>query len=278
MESGWLGNGVQRIEQAKRINTLIAFFASNEQNRRLFCDWLMRYSIQRDADLGRLWFTGFNADEQLEKYAMGITIAFISLDDGRGERLGLHLSQINPECLICYCSQKNCSLRPLLNSRPFEFFVWNEGEEAFAKRLDNMLLRVQHSNLVFCYSSKRTLYCLPAGNIVFFRSDLKYVDIITKISNNMRVYAKLSDIEEQLIKQGCWNRFIRIHKSYVVNRSYIHCLDRQEHTVQLSTGDMLPISDAYYRDLCASISQFVLDPKSKEAIRIMRKRADQSPE
>ena len=238
---------LSRKEKAASAIVLIAFFDQNVQHQKEIKRWLTRYTMQRETDLERIWFTSSDAVEKLEKYAGGFHIAFISLDDGNGQRIGQKIYDLNPDCLICYYRSCPCRLEPLLNSRPYAYFSWADGEQALKTKLDDMIERVVFSSNTFCYETKKALYCYPVKNIQYFQSNLKYVHIKTFLGNDAIVYAKMSEIVQGLTERNLHIQFIQIHKSFVVNRSAIQGLNKQDHTVVLSSGEALPISDTYYQ-------------------------------
>ena len=89
------------------------------------------------------------------------------------------------------------------------------------------------------------MYLLPKRNILYFQSDLRYVDICTIQGDNLRILAKLSEIE---LLVG--SVFVRIHKSYLVNLKHVLWIDKKKHLVLLTNGEQLPVSDAQYEQVC----------------------------
>ena len=131
--------------------------------------------------------------------------------------------------------------------------------------MDAMLSEYIQSNGVFSYETRRGYFYYPVCNIAYFQSDLKYVNIveISRTQNEMqeqeytlRLYARLNAIEEELVKQDIAWCFVRIHKSYLVNQYHIVSIDKQNHEVRLSTGEMLPISASFYNDAMEKIRNF----------------------
>ena len=131
--------------------------------------------------------------------------------------------------------------------------------------MDAMLSEYIQSVGVFTYETRRGLFYYPTINIAYFQSDLKYVNVVevSKIQHEMqeqeyalRLYARLSDIEDELVKQGIEWCFVRIHKSYLVNQYHIVCVDKQNHAIQLANGEMLPISASFYSEAIGKIRVF----------------------
>lgn len=246
------------VDMRKKVssaNTLVAIFDQSAENRERIKTWLINHSMRRVTDLERLWFSEPDAIDKLERYAAAFNIAFISLDDSQGRALGQRLSQLNPDCIICYCRQQPCDLAHLLHSRPYEFFTWSQGESVFLDKLDDMIGRTVFSVNTFSYETKRALHCYPVRNILYFQSDLKYVHIKTALGNDALLYAKLSDMERSLQAEGLWPLFLRCHKSFLVNRVHIRTVNKPDHTLELSTGEAVPISDACYKSVLQTLTR-----------------------
>ncbi len=237
---------VEQLRRADKADTLVAIFDCNAENRAKLKQWFLSYSMRRSTDLERICFYE-DPLEKVERYAMGFHMALISLDDQNGTAIGYRLCECNPDCIICYYANSHPDFLPLLHSRPYDFFLWAEGEASFANKLDDMLCRVVNSKNVFCYETKKVLFCYPVKNLLYFQSELKNVHIKTVIGNDAVICAKLTDIAEALSQQRLLDQFIRVHKSFLVNRNLIQRVSKQDHTVYLTTGHQVPISDAYYK-------------------------------
>lgn len=233
----------------------IAFFDSDKNNTVKIRDWLIRYTITNNTELNVLWFDNTTA-EKVSRYVSAVSIAFISLDCSESLEIGLKISQINPDCFICYYKSEKCDLIPVLNSRPYDFFIYDQNENSFIKLLGEAINSYKKSKNAFCYETKRGLWCYPVRNILYLQSDMKYVNIITLKGENGSVYAKLTEIEEEIYEQGNSNCFIRVHKSYIVNAFHIKSINKTNHTVQLFSGEEIPISDAYYKDAINKLKVF----------------------
>lgn len=208
-------------------------------------DWLVRYTIRQNCELELLWFTGEDPVSRLEKYAPQLQIALISLDNENGSAIGGTLYGQNPDCRILYYRSARCDLEPLLASRPISFYLLEAGREAFLEKLDSVYQEVLLAQTTFRYETRSKMYLLPKGNILYFQSDLRYVNICLRQGENPRILAKLSEIE-----QLAGDAFLRIHKSYLVNPRHVLWMDRKNHCVQLTNGEQLPVSDAQYEKVC----------------------------
>lgn len=218
-----------------------AVFDTNENSRTRIRQWIIRYLMQASREMDMLWFTEAVSDEKIAKYSSRIHFALICLDDEAGAEIGQNLYRENPACRICYYRTEPCDLVPLLSSRPISFYLWKKGEKAFTQTLDAITNELSTSKDLFQYETRRDLYLIPLRNILYVQSDLKYVVIHTVSGTEERLFAKLSQVEDKLN-----SRFVRVHKSFIVNSDYVTFVDKKEHTVVLAGGEHIPISEAQY--------------------------------
>lgn len=100
----------------------------------------------------------------------------------------------------------------------------------------------------FTYSQGGGAVRVRLDQILYFESDLKDIHLIAR-GKRHTFLGTLSQIETELQSEG----FVRIHKSFVVNRRYISRLTRQ--TLTLDSGEELPVSKHRYRDILSAMMQ-----------------------
>ena len=230
-----------------------AVFEKADKTRELLREWLVRYLVQAGREMNLLWFTEDFTEERLKKYAKMIHFALISLNDESGEKTGKLLYRLNPECRICYYRTDMCALLPLLPTRPAAFFLQKDAknEEEFQGILTRILEELTESEDIFSYEGRKGLYCIPLSHIRYLQSDRKHVLVYTDSGEeDLRFFSRLSIIERRLD-----GRFVRIHKSYIVNSRFVRSLEKREHVVRLSDGEELPVSDAYYEKALAKFRE-----------------------
>ena len=228
----------------------VAVLEPDEKRHKLLRDWLVRFAVQRNCEMDLLRFSDENAATKLEKYAKRIQIALISLDNEHGEEIGRILYEQNQDCRICYYREQPCPLEELLPTRPIGFYLWQGGREIFLQKFQEIYEEVLLAQTTFRYETKSRMYLLPQQNILYFQSDLRYVNVCLLSGDNPRILAKLSDMES-----FAGDGFLRIHKSYLVNTKYVLWMDKKSHTVLLSNGEQLPVSDAQYERVCEMLRQ-----------------------
>lgn len=223
----------------------LAVFEPDPSRKATIKDWLVRYTVQRNCEMELLWFVDPDPIRKIEKHAEKIQIALVGLDSEKGMDAGKVLYEKNPDCRILYYRISPCELEPLLPTRPISFYLWDDGREAFLEKLDAVYNDVLLTQTTFRYETKNKMYLLPKRNILYFQSDLRYVNICLLHGENPRILAKLSQIE-----QFAGDFFVRIHKSYLVNPRHVLWMDKKNHLVLLTNGEQLPVSDAQYEKAC----------------------------
>lgn len=223
----------------------LAVFETDPSRNATIKDWLVRYTVQNNCEMELLWFTDPDPTHKMEKYTERIQIAMIGLDSGKGSEIGQALYEKNPDCRILYYQTSKCDLEPLLASRPISFYLWENGRESFLEKLDKVYNDVLLTQTTFRYETKSRMFLLQKRNILYFQSDLRYVNIRLLHGEHPRILAKLSDIE-----QFAGDGFVRIHKSYLVNPKHVLWMDKKNHLLLLTNGEQLPISDAQYEKVC----------------------------
>lgn len=97
----------------------------------------------------------------------------------------------------------------------------------------------------FSYYVRPEYFHIPVNEIRYFASEGRRTHIVTTDRRDT-FYQKLDLVETRLRQKNC--QFLRIHKSYLVNASYISGYSRDY--VMLTTGEQLRISRyEYYRSL-----------------------------
>lgn len=213
---------------------------------------LTAYSIQRNKSLQVYWYTSPNSFDRLEQMIGSVCVALIAVKSGEGRTLGRRVYARNPDCRILFYGPEEQPLRPLLRARPIEYHSFSEGDAAFWRKLDDIFQEIEDAEGVFQFKSRRKNLFLPTRGIMYFQSDLKLVQIHQENGRTEIITAKLSQIEEQLN-----GTFIRVHQSFLVNRTHIRALDCSERAVCLSNGEAIPISDAKYEATLAQVGSIL---------------------
>lgn len=88
---------------------------------------------------------------------------------------------------------------------------------------------------------------IPLDKILYLEAADDYVKVHTKDKYFLK-YQTMARFEQQLPAQ----QFVRIHRSYIVNASFIHkieLLEKEQYTVLLNNGQNVPVSKSGYAKL-----------------------------
>ena len=156
----------------------IAVFDNDPSNRENIRDLIVKFSVQNQTDLDVLWFFERFDNERIHKVAQSIHVALISLDLRESRRIARLLYRYNEDCRIVFYSSALQELEPLLCFRPRAFFVTSEESMGLYQKMDDIIAEIKCNNHFFCHESKRGILLIPLSTILYFQSDLKYVNIV----------------------------------------------------------------------------------------------------
>ena len=91
------------------------------------------------------------------------------------------------------------------------------------------------------FPTKTGFEVVLASSIVYCKSDGSYSSVYT-LEKEYYTSKPLKEVEELLT---CSN-FIRIHKSYIVNKNYIKGFKSDEYKLELISGEAIPVSDTLF--------------------------------
>lgn len=138
---------------------------------------------------------------------------------------------------IAYISGKESYAMQLFESRPINFIVKPITYEQVVEVIGKTISLMNAMSKKFVYKLKQDMHFIEFRDIIYFKSNNRKVLIITKYGTQ-EFYGKLDKISNQLPKE----EFLYIHKSYIVNTSYIATFEYEN--VKMVTGEVLPIAQS----------------------------------
>lgn len=122
--------------------------------------------------------------------------------------------------------------------------------ERFFKAIDrvrNIISTNNHngSDKIFVYSDK-TFYNLVINNILFIKSEVDYIDIVTE-SENYLILDSLKNWNEKLRNHN----FVQPHRSYIVNINNIKKI--QDNHIYFNNNRKVPIGSSFKKDLIRAV-------------------------
>lgn len=184
----------------------------------------------------------FFSGEELYKYLnqevqYDIIFLDIELDMMSGVEVGYKIRNElqNDMTQIVYISGNESYAMELFQIRPLNFLIKPVSYERIVTVFNTALRIVNKGNQYYEYQFKHASYKVPIKDILYFESENRKINIITK-DDTRTFYGTLDDVFEK-VKQY---NFLDIHKSYLVNYNYIVKFEYRQ--VTLTNDRVLPIS------------------------------------
>jgi DNA-binding LytR/AlgR family response regulator len=116
-------------------------------------------------------------------------------------------------------------------------------EEINDKKLKSLVFKTAEGFIYFDYSD--IILCSADGN----QSE------VFQIENEIpvKVLHRISFIE----RKYCNEKFIKCHRSHIINLMHLIKLVKRTHQAHLKNGFIVPVSDEYWKSLCA-LTEFVI--------------------
>lgn len=167
----------------------------------------------------------------------------IFLDIDMPEQNGLSVAEetlsINKNTHIIFLSQREDLVFECLAIHPFGFIRKSNLINDFTLMMNQFynyyLSNNEGGNKIEFVEKNRTV-SFKINEIVYISSDRNYQDIVTKDNKIETIRIPLSTLEDKLKQFG----FIRVHKCYIVNQSYIRIISNEE--IKLTNDVTIPLS------------------------------------
>ena len=233
----------------KMFNILI--YETDETNKKLLHDVLVSFAVARDTEIGIKWIKPEATDKQIAEISAEAHAAFLhTADFEKALSIGRSVCENNDECALVYYGSLPAEqmdelvecFKKMFPSRPIGFMPELSDTEVY-----RVLCTVSEKKIgrkLFVWETKGMQYRIPYDSILYFRSDRNYVYIKLKNGNEFSFLGKLNEVEERVTS----SLFIRIHQSYLVNRSTIITVDKGRKSLMLNNGEELFISKAHYKE------------------------------
>lgn len=179
-----------------------------------------------------------------EHICSGGTFDLIFLDIEMSELNGIEVGKFIREdkfdnlTHIAYISVESSYAMELFENRPFDFLIKPLKHDKIIATIEKSFKIRQNSNEYFEFYRDKIFHRIPFNDIIYFQSNDKKTIIATK-SGKFDCYGKLHDIAYPAPK----NTFIQIHKSYIVNLTYVSQI--QYENILLTNGEVLSISSPH---------------------------------
>ena len=165
-----------------------------------------------------------------------IVILEIELKRSDGLAIATQILNQSSSTMIMFISSYDHYSKRVYKVHPFYFFTKPIRYPELSSVMKSALSRLDVEYQAFCFSHRMVYYSIPIKEIIYFFSEKRRIGVVS-LHQTYYFYGKLEQIEEQLNK---FNTFLRIHKSFIVNKRYISIY--QNDYIQVKGNEKLPIS------------------------------------
>lgn len=185
----------------------------------------------------------FDADEPflstLKEGMYDLIFLDITMEHTDALELGIRIRQQGISSFFIYIAEESISPEGLFDTEPIALLKKPIDSDAFDRALNRIFHKVsgeQYFKFQMNYKTTR----VKLKNIVFFESRGRKIRITLSNEEVMEFYGKLDDVERNIREDIHSQIFVRKHKSFLVNESFICKIERNELT--LKNGRKIPIS------------------------------------
>lgn len=205
-------------------------------------------ALQIDTEVFYSGETLFKTIENKDKYGLiFLDIQLLQLD---GVQVGKQIREQlgNEKISIVYISSKETYAMSLFQVRPLDFLIKPITQKNVNETIDKY---IRLNNLMkndFFFHIGKSIQRLYLDEIFYFACNGKKIDIHTE-AGITTFYGTMREVVEQVDGKGFWT----IHKSYIVNSSYVSIY--QYDAVQMTDGTILPISQKYRKPMKSCLTE-----------------------
>lgn len=194
----------------------------------------------------------------IKKHQPDLVFLDVQMPDENGFELLKYFERINFE-IIFTTAHKEFAIQAIRNSaldyliKPINLEDFKVAISRFdSKRaskitIDRFKLLTENINNQFAdkqrivFPTKAGFEVIQANSIVYCKSDGSYSSVYA-IEKEYFTSKPFKEIEELLAEPN----FIRIHRSYLVNKNFIKGFKSDEYKLEMITGEMIPVSDTLF--------------------------------
>jgi len=163
-----------------------------------------------------------------KKNPYNIIFLDIEMEDMSGLEAGQEIRRLDRNVIIIYLTGYDKYVFKSFRVEPFAYLI----KPVDSSKIDDVMRRAveKYKDLFYIVDFKwqDNSYALKVCDIVYLESRLRHVNFATE-NNVYKCVGKLVNFENRLLPYG----FIRCHQSYLVNMSYIKCIEKDEITTTL---------------------------------------------
>lgn len=162
----------------------------------------------------------------------------IELDGINGMDTALKLRRADRHVSIVFVSGHEQYFKKLFQVYPFQFVEKPIVRQKIYEVLDKIAKEQTFYNESFYFQYRWITFHINLRQVLYFASEKRIIKILMEDGREHVFYEKLDELEEKLAEYN--HQFIRIHKSYLVNKRQIE--QYRYKNIVMRNGDVLTIS------------------------------------
>lgn len=197
--------------------------------------------LSRRLGIGMEILTYADGKEIVKEVSEGKHFDLIFMDIGMEQLDGLtaaeSIREMDRFVQLIFVTSYESYMKEAFRSAPIGFLVKPVDEDEFTETFQYVLNLIEKEDQYYRFRYDRADYKVSLREVKYFESKRRMTEIECG-SGRYRLYKSLEVVEEELKDQGA--RFVRIHKSYLVN--YLYIARCSADFVELVDGTSLPVS------------------------------------
>ena len=207
----------------------------------------------------KCYTNGLNFIEDHNKSPFDVIFLDIVMPDINGFDIAEKVRSVSENTYIIFVTTEDTLVYDSFSFQPFDFIpkYHNQNTDYFEAKLNSVIQRLadklnkfKEISLTQPYGETVNITC---SDILLIKSTGNYVEYSIRNRENMRVRAKLDDVEKEL-EHGV---FLRLHKSYIVNMDFIKAVNYTHLLVTLKDDTIVTISKAYKKEVKARYMEYI---------------------
>lgn len=167
-------------------------------------------------------------------------ILFLDIDmpDINGMEIAYRLNNMEYKLLLVFVTNHDELVYESFQYHPFGFIRKKYFNREIGTILEDCRKELNFREKHFCFRMNGQETVLLLSDILYFEADGNYLKLYA-VSGQYHFRSTISAVEKQLAADG----FIRVHKGFLVNRSAVHMVGREE--LELANHEKLPLGEKY---------------------------------
>ncbi|NYB74985.1 response regulator transcription factor [Sedimentibacter hydroxybenzoicus DSM 7310] len=129
-------------------------------------------------------------------------------------------------------------------------------EDTSKEKFENVFLKAvervsENKEELFAFKFEGKTTVIPVRDISYFEIWKRVVTVYYGNGESAKFYYSIERLENELSRKN----FVRVHRSYLVNLSYIEILQNQ--SIKLKIGAVIPVGVTYMESLKSSLSDYI---------------------